>query len=277
MTFPGVRRNLAARRSLVARRSLAAIAAALCLSASIVGAGAVAPAGGAETFTPEQRGAIEGIIKEYLIKNPEVLQEAIGELERRQADAQRTDQRAALAALGSTLATSTTGSVIGNPAGDVTLVEFFDYNCPYCKRALIDLRALIKGDPKLRVVLRDLPVLGPDSVEATKVALAAKLQLSGDKLLEYHARLLETRGRVGGERGIAVAKEMGLDVARLQRDMAGPEVAAAMAENTAVSEKLALTGTPAFIVGNEIISGAVGVDPLRQAIAATRKCGNAVC
>ena len=269
MTFPGIRRNLASRRGLVA------VATALCLLASR--AGAVAPANGTDPFTPEQRGAIEGIIKEYLIKNPEVLQEAIGELEHRQADAQRNEQKAALAAVGPTLATSAAGSVIGNASGDVTLVEFFDYNCPYCKRALTDLRALIKGDAKLRVMLRDLPVLGPDSVEATKVALAAKLQLSGDKLLEYHARLLETRGRVGGERGIAVAKEMGLDVARLQRDIAGPEVAAAMAENAAVSEKLALTGTPAFIIGNEIISGAVGVDPLRQAIAATRKCGNAVC
>lgn len=266
MTLPGIRRNLVA------------VASAFCLLAAAVSpAGAVAPAGGADPFTPEQRGALGGIIKEYLLKNPEVLQEAIGELERRQADAQREDQKAALAAVGSTLATSAAGSVIGNPTGDVTLVEFFDYNCPYCKRALTDLRALIKGDPKLRVVLRDLPVLGPDSVEAAKAALAAKLQLSGDKLLEYHGRLLETRGRVGGERGIAVAKEMGLDVVRLQRDMAGPEVAAVMAENAAVSEKLSLTGTPAFVIGHEIISGAVGVDPLRQAIASTRKCGNATC
>ncbi len=243
-------------------------------------AGLVAPAlpASAQTaFTPPQREAIEGIIKDYLIRHPEVLQEAIGELEKRQAEAQRKAQQAALDETRAVLTTSVHGNVVGNPSGDVTLIEFFDYNCGYCKRALSDVRTLVKGDAKLKVILRDLPVLGPDSVEATRVALAAKQQLAGERLFEFHSRLLETRGKVGAERGLALAKEMGLDVARLQRDMTGPEVRAAMAENADLGEKLALTGTPAFIVGNEVISGAVGVEPLRQAIAMTRKCGNATC
>ena len=230
-----------------------------------------------DAFSPAQREAIEGIVREYLIRKPEVLQEAIAELEKRQADAQKKSQTAALAETRQILMTSVHGNVVGNPQGDVTLVEFFDYNCGYCKRALTDLRSLIKADPKLKVVLKDLPVLGPDSVEATKVALAVKQQVSGDKLFEYHARLLESRGRVGGEQATKLAKEMGLDMARLTRDVAGPDVKAAMAENAELGEKLALTGTPAFVIGDEIISGAVGLEPLRQVIAMTRKCGRASC
>jgi protein-disulfide isomerase len=120
-------------------------------------------------------------------------------------------------------------------------------------------------------------VLGPDSVEASRIALAAKAQLSGDRLFEYHTRLLATRGRVGGERAVALAREMGLDVARLQKDSAGAEVNAALAENQRLAEKLAINGTPAFIIGEEVVPGAVGAGPLRQAIAGVRQCGHAVC
>jgi protein-disulfide isomerase len=160
----------------------------------------------APMFTPEQRGAIGSIIREYLLQNPEVLQEAISELERRQGEAQKTAQAAALGEERERLFNSPRGAVVGNPAGDVALVEFFDYNCGYCKRALTDLRALVKADPKLKLVLRDFPVLGPDSVEASRVSLAAKQQLKGEKLFDYHTRVMETKGRVNGERALAVAR-----------------------------------------------------------------------
>ena len=238
---------------------------------------AALPAPGQEAFTGAQREAIGRIVKEYLITNPEVLQEAMTELERRQQEVQKQAQAAALKEIRPTLLGSPRGVVVGNPAGDVTLVEFFDFNCGYCKRALSDLRTLIKGDPKLKIVLKDLPVLGPDSVEASRMALAAKPQLSGDRLFEYHARMLETRGRVNGERGLAVAREMGLDMARLQRDLEGPEVRAALQENSDLSEKLGINGTPAFVIGDEVISGAVGAEPLRVAISSIRKCGQAIC
>lgn len=237
----------------------------------------VAAAQAQTTFSPEQRSAIEAIIKDYLVKNPEVLQEAIGELEKRQAEAQRKAQTAALAQVRDEVLSGKNGVVVGNPSGDATLVEFFDYNCGFCKRALSDLRNLMKADPKLRVVLRDLPVLGPDSVEASRIAIAAKSQLSGEKAFEYHSRLLESRGRVGGEQALALAKSMGLDIARIQRDVAGSDVAATIAANTAIAERLGMTGTPAYVVGGEVISGAVGVEPLRQAVETARKCGNASC
>lgn len=248
----------------------------LLLSATL-SAAALAPAGAQTAFTPDQRTAIEGIIRDYLLKNPEVLQEAIGELEKRQAEAQRKAQAAALAEVRDDVVAAKHGVVVGNPQGDATLVEFFDYNCGYCKRALSDLRGLMKADPKLRVVLRDLPVLGPDSVEASRIAIAAKAQLSGDKAFEYHSRLLESRGRVGGEQALALAKSMGLDMPRLQRDLENAEIRATIAANTRLAERLGMTGTPAYVVGNEVISGAVGIEPLRQAIETARKCGNANC
>nr|WP_246736399.1 DsbA family protein [Enterovirga sp. DB1703] len=232
---------------------------------------------GAQTFGGAQKEEIGRIVREYLIQNPEVIQEAIVELERRQTEAQKTAQTVAIRETRNELLASRHGNIVGNPAGDVTLVEFFDYNCGYCKHAVGDIQGLIKADPKLRVVLRDLPVLGQESLDASRIALAAKAQLSGEKLFEYHTRLLATRGRVGAERALGLAREMGLDVARLQKDAAGPEVAAALDENRRLAERLAINGTPAFIIGEEVIPGAVGAGPLRQAIAGMRQCGHAVC
>ncbi|MGU3359579.1 DsbA family protein [Methylobacterium sp. M6A4_1b] len=231
----------------------------------------------AAAFSDTQRQAIEGIIKDFLVKNPEVLQEAIAEGERRQQETQKLAQSAALKESREALVNSPHGVVAGNPAGDVTLVEFFDYNCGYCRKALTDIQALIKGDPKLRVVLKDFPVLGAESLEASKIALAAKQQLKGDKIFEFHTKLLESKGRVNGERALAVGKEMGLDVARLAKDAQGPEVKAALSENVGLGDKLGLSGTPAFIIGDEIIPGAVGIDPIRKTITDVRQCGHASC
>ncbi len=254
-----------------ARTLLSGLALALALTAVPAAAQGPAP------VNPEQRRAIEGIVKDYLLQNPEILQEVFAELEKRQADAQKTAQAQALQGERARLFDSSRDHVAGNPQGDVTLVEFTDYNCGFCKRALGDIRALIKADPKLKVIFKDFPVLGPGSVEAARVSTAARLQLKGDKQFEFHARLMETRGQVNAERAMAVAKEMGLDMARLQKDLDGPEVREAIATNVQLGDKLGLTGTPAFIVGDEVIFGAVGIDPLRRAVDNTRKCGKATC
>ena len=112
--------------------------------------------------------------------------------------------------------------MVGNPKGKITLVEFFDYNCGYCKRALCDLVTLMKAEPELRVVLKDFPVLGPNSVEAALVASAARKQISGDKFFEFHQKLLMGHGPTGREQALAVAKEMGLDMDKLQKDSKDP-------------------------------------------------------
>lgn len=231
----------------------------------------------AQTFNDQQRQAIEGIMKEYLLNNPEILRDAIVELERREQAAQKTAQQSALKQSREAMVSSPRDMSAGNPAGDVTLVEFFDYNCGYCKRALTDLRTVMQSDPKLRVVLKDFPVLGPESVEASRVALAAKQQLKPEKVFEYHLKLMESRGRANGERAMAVAKEMGLDMARLQKDMDSAEVKATIQENVTLGDRLGLTGTPAFVIGDEVISGAVGIEPLKKTVAAVRQCGKAVC
>lgn len=244
--------------------------------ALVAGAPPLALAQG-KSFSDAQRKEMGEIIRDYLVRNPEVLQEALMELEKRQQETQKTAQVAALAEARDALLNSPHGTVAGNPQGDVTLVEFFDYNCGYCKRALADLRTIIKADPKVRIVLKDFPVLGPESLEASRVALAVKQQLKGERMFDYHVRLMESRGRVNGERAKAVAKEMGLDLARIDRDMEAAEVKTALQENVSLGDKLGLTGTPAYVVGDEIVSGAVGADPLRQAIGNVRKCGKASC
>jgi protein-disulfide isomerase len=253
-----------------ARLTRNAVLAALILPA--LPASAQAPA-----FTDQQRQGIEQIVKDYLLKNPELLQDVMAELEKRQQEAQRNAQQSALRESRNALMNSPRDIVAGNAAGDVTMVEFFDYNCGYCKRALADMRGLIKSDPKLRVVLKDFPVLGPDSVEASRVGLAVQKQLKGEKLFEYHGKLMDTRGRVNGERAISLAKEMGVDAAKLQKDMDSPEVRETIQENVVLGDKLGLTGTPAFILGDEVISGAVGPEPLRKTIASLRQCGKATC
>jgi protein-disulfide isomerase len=250
-----------------------------CRAAALMGALVFAPAAIAQSpvFNDQQRQAIGEVVKDYLLKNPEVLTEVIAELEKRQAEAQRVAQSGALKETRQTLLNAPHSYVAGNPSGDITLVEFFDYNCGYCKKALADVQSLVKSDSKLRVVLKDFPVLGPDSVEASRVALAARKQLQGEKLFDYHMKVMDTRGRVNGERALAVAKELGLDVARLQKDMESPEVRSALQENMGLGDKLGLTGTPAFIIGDEIIPGAVGVEPLKQVVANVRQCGKASC
>lgn len=254
-------------------RSLTALALVLSLGAAapVLAQSASAP------FTDAQRSAIEGIIKDYLIKNPEVLQDALAEAEKRQVETQRLAQAAALKEARDLLMNGQHDVVGGNPTGDVTLVEFFDYNCGYCRKALGDVQALIKSDPKLRVVIKDFPVLGPESLEASEVAQAVRQQLKGDKLFEFHQKLLESKGRVNGAKAMEVAKQMGVDTAKLQKDMTSAEVKSAIAENRGLGDRLGLSGTPAFIVGDEVIPGAVGVDPMRKTIADVRQCGHASC
>lgn len=258
------------RRSRLAPVALAAVA----LVSGSAFAQSVAPA----PFSAPQRQAIEGIIGEYLLANPDVLRRALAEVMRQDEAAQVAAQQKAVREARETLAGTASATVLGNPNGDVTLVEFFDFNCSFCKKAAQDLRTLAKSDPKLRIVVRDLTIIGgPASEEASRIALAARAQLTGDKLFDYHSRVMDSRGRVNGERALAVAREMGLDAARLQRDAASPEIAAALAENMDLARKLGVNGTPAFVVGDEVISGAVGVEPLRTALASLRKCGQASC
>jgi protein-disulfide isomerase len=247
----------------------------LALAAALIAITAsVAPA---QPISDAQRTEFERIIREYLMKNPEVLQDAIAELEKRQAKSDAEKNKAAVASNAEILFNSPRHVSIGNPKGDVTFVEFFDYNCGYCKRAMSDMMALMKADPNLKVVLKEFPVLGPGSQDAAKVGIAVRMQdKTGKKYLEFHQKLMSGRGQVDKARALSAAKEVGLDVARIERDLGGDEVRVSIEESFSLAEKLGLNGTPAYVIGNDVVVGAVGVDALREKIN-TARCGKATC
>jgi protein-disulfide isomerase len=231
----------------------------------------------AQSFSAPQRSEIEKIIREYLIKNPDVLQEAINELEKKQAVEEAEKKQAAVKDNATLIFNSPRHVTVGNPQGDVTFVEFFDYNCGYCKRAMVDMMELMKADPKLKVVLKEFPVLGQASVDAARVGIAARMQdKTGKKYLDFHQRLLAGRGQVDRTRALAAAKEAGFDMARMERDLASDEIRATIEENMKLAEKLGLNGTPSYVIGNNIVIGAVGLEALREKVNSAR-CGKAVC
>jgi protein-disulfide isomerase len=238
----------------------------------------VAPAAvNAQSFNDQQKTELQSIIREYLVQHPEVLQEAMAELEKRQVAAEAEKTKAAVKNNAQTLFDSSRQVVVGNAQGDVTLVEFFDYNCGYCKRALTDLTDLMKDDSKLRVVLKEFPVLGPGSQEAAQVAIAARMQdKSGKKYFDFHQRLLSGRGQADRARALAAAKEAGFDMAKLERDMTSPEVKATIEENMKLAEQLGLNGTPSYVVGSDVVVGAVGLEALKGKVKAAR-CTTASC
>jgi len=231
----------------------------------------------AQSITPEQRGEIERIIKDYLLKNPEVLQEAIAELEKKQSAAEAAKHQAAVKDNKEAIFNSPRHVTVGNPQGDVTFVEFFDYNCGYCKRAMEDMMVLMKEDPKLKVVLKEFPVLGPGSLEAARVGVAVRMQdKTGKKYLDFHQKLLMGRGQADKARAMAAAKEAGLDMARIEKDLAGDEVKASLEEAFKLAEKLGLNGTPSYVIGDNVVVGAVGLAALREKVNSAR-CGKATC
>ena len=253
------------------RSVLAGLLAAFAMVALLAAPG---PARAADTFTGEQIEAVQTIIRDYLMQNPEVLRDALVELERRQA-AEEDERRAkAIAENKDKLLNSEYQVVLGNPDGDVTLIEFFDYNCGYCKRALSDMMDLIKTDPKLRIVLKEFPVLGRESIEAAQVAIAVAEQ---NRYLDFHQKLMTSKGRNGREQALAAAAELGLDMDKLKADMESDKVADTISEVYALSNALAINGTPAYIIGDEIIEGAIGFAGLKEKIAAMRQCGETSC
>jgi protein-disulfide isomerase len=231
----------------------------------------------ADEFSVPQKGEIERVVHDYLLAHPEVLQEAMTELEKRQTAAESEKHKAGVKLHSQALFSSPRQVVLGNPDGNVTFVEFFDYNCGYCKRAMTDMLTLMKDDPKLKVVLKEFPVLGPGSVEAAQVAVAVRMQdKSGKKYLEFHQKLLGGRGQADKAHALAAAKDVGMDMARLEKDLNSPEIKATMEENFKLAEALGLNGTPSYVIGNDVVVGAVGLTALQEKIS-TARCGKASC
>jgi protein-disulfide isomerase len=230
------------------------------------------------------------IVKDYLVKHPEAVGEIMVSVLKRRGSANKsatsgsatapsdakpsTDRSAAVANNAAALFSSPHQVTLGNPDGDVTLVEFFDYSCGFCKRALPDMLALIKDDPNLKIVLKELPILGPGSAEAARVAVAVRMQSpDGQKYLAFHRELLDGAGPASKERALAAARDQGLDLTQLEHDAASEEVGATLGEDTKLASALGLTGTPSYVVGGNVVVGAVGVAALKEKIEAARHDG----
>lgn len=248
--------------------------AALCAALLAI---AVPQASRAAEFSAPQKSEIERIVRDYLVAHPEVLQEAMAELEKRQSIAESEKHKTAVKTHAQALFSSPRQVNLGNPQGNVTFVEFFDYNCGYCKRAMIDMLTLMKADPKLRVVLKEFPVLGPGSVEAAEVAIAVNMQdKTSKKYLEFHQKLMGGRGQANKALALAAAKDVGMNMAQIEKDLAGPEVKATLQESFKLAEALGLNGTPSYVIGSDVVIGAVGLPALQEKINNAR-CGKATC
>lgn len=215
-------------------------------------------------------------IRDYLLANPEVIRDAVTELERRRINEDASRQTEAIALYRDLIFDSPRQAVLGNPDGDVTLVEFFDYNCTYCKRALDDMMRLIEEDQGLRIVLKEFPVLGLGSTEAAQVAAAINI-IAPDRYAAFHVLLLGSGAQATGELAIAAATEVGIDEAMLRAAIASTEITATIEESFMLADALGLTGTPTYILGDEVIVGAVGYDTLRAMINSVRACGATIC
>ena len=185
---------------------------------------------------------------------------------------QSVQQQKAISKNADAIFRSSVTPVAGNPNGDVSVVEFFDYNCPYCRRALPDVLKLINQDGKVRLVLKELPILSDDSVAAAKLALAANKQ---GKYFEMHQKLFSESGRANKDKALRIAKELGLDIAQLQKDAENPDITKALNENKELAVKLDLEGTPMFLIGDRVIGGAPDdlFDQLKSKVAEVRQNG----
>ena len=236
----------------------------------------VAPLRAAE-FSAAQKTEIGAVVKEYLLANPEVLRDALAELDKRQKSDEVAARQKVVSDKAGLLFSSVNQATLGNLKGSATIVEFFDYNCGYCKRSLDDMAKLMKADPNLKVVLKDFPVLGPGSVEAAHVATALRNQFKGDKFWDFHQKLLGTRGQIAKAQALAVAKDLGADMDRLEKDMAAPAIKESIQEVALLADQLNLTGTPSFVIGQDVVVGAIPYEEMKSKVDNVHKCGKVAC
>ncbi|MDA8869788.1 DsbA family protein [Rhizobiaceae bacterium] len=231
----------------------------------------------AQDVTPEpDRTRIEGIVRDYLLTNPEIMLEVQAALEAKQAELALARAKEAITRNQTAILSSKNQAVVGNPDGDVTLVEFFDYNCGFCQRAMNDMNELLAKDDKLRFVLKELPILGPGSVTASQVSTAV-YRLHPDRYAEFHGRLLGLDAQKDGATARTIAEDMGFDMAALNAEADKPDVIDAFREVNRLADELGISGTPSYIIGDEVVFGALGADVLARKVSNMRACGRTEC
>jgi len=204
-------------------------------------------------FTPAQRKELESIIKDILLNNPEIMLEVQNALESKMDKIQAERMAVAIKEHATELYRPASSPVVGNAKGDVPVIEFFDYNCGYCKKAFSEVAQLVDKDKKVRIIMKEFPILSKGSEEASRVALAAKMQ---GKYWEFHRAMLESQGQANEASALRIAEKLGLDMPRLKKDMASPEVKKEIDDTRQLATKMGIQGTPHFIVGDRIIAGA---------------------
>jgi protein-disulfide isomerase len=219
-------------------------------------------------LSPEQERAVRDVLRQELKEHPELVLDAIRQLQARDRQANEDRHRDLIRLHEDEMAADSEDFVAGNPKGDVTLVEFFDYRCPYCKAMAEPLQALVKKDGKLRLVLKEFPILGPNSTLASKASIGARPQ---GRYLAFHEALLTHKGDLDDKAVTAIARGLGIDTGKMKARAEDPQVTAKLARNLDLGRALELDGTPAFIIGDTLIPGAVDLEMLEQAIAEARK------
>lgn len=223
----------------------------------------------AQGLSDAQKQAVEQLIRDYIMKNPEVMIESLQAYQAGQQDAQQAKAQQAVADNRTVLERDAATPVGGNPKGNVTVVEFFDYHCGYCKKALPSVQALLKDDNDVRIVFKELPILGPGSVTAAQAALAT-WKIVPDKYVPLHMALMEWRGDLTEDRVLEIAKKVGIDTAKLKTAMADPGIAAQLKRNAELAQELQIGGTPAFVIGGKLVPGAVDLDTMQEMVKAAR-------
>ncbi|MGE0501812.1 MAG: DsbA family protein [Rhizobiaceae bacterium] len=217
------------------------------------------------------REAVETIIREYLLANPELILEVQQALDAKEKERERIARLETIKEAKAEIFNAGYDGVVGNPDGKITIVEFYDYNCGYCKRAQADMLALTETDADLRFVLKEFPILGPDSTKAHVVSMAFRTLLP-EKFGEFHNRLIAAPGRAGEASAMKIALELGADEAKLREEMKNPAITEAFSTTYDLAQRLSITGTPSYVVGTEVVFGALGQDVLAEKIDEARAC-----
>jgi len=223
-----------------------------------------------------QKQEVEKIVRDYLLANPEVLDEAFKALQDKRAKETLAKQAEVIAKSSDLLFKSANQMVLGNPDGPITMVEFFDYNCGYCKRAVADMVALLNANPDLKIIMKEYPILAQGSLEAARVSVALK-DVAPAQYLAFHQELFNRPGVADMTKALEVAKGLGVDVDKLKQAAGATDVSANIKEVHALADALGISGTPSYVIGKEVVPGALGFDALQEKVDAMRKCGMTAC
>ncbi len=242
------------------KNTLFASISALCLSVSPL---ALTGAAAADLSEAD----VKKLALEAILENPEIIMQAVEILQAREAAEQAAQTELTLSAQRNLLENDPNAFVLGNPDGDVTVVEFFDYNCGYCKRAMPEVKALLASDPNVRLVMREWPILSEGSMFASRAALASREQ---GRYEDFHWALMEQRGRIEEAVVMRIAQDLGLDIQKLVVDMESEAVQDHLQTSTALTQSLGFGGTPSFVIGNELVPGMVDADEMKRLVALSR-------